>query len=176
MKDMKDLTGDKKRVADSEFAELDICIEEGPVEPDEIKKMIPQSIAGLSRKELVELCVNVFSRLGWNVKKNKKIICDPFILKSDIVLLLGEKEYGYVDVVTDFSKDSLIKEKKQVQLVIENVKPKLFILTNGMEYDVFWDGIFTQKCTIPPSVHSIRFCNRMEAYIDLFFPNIARGK
>lgn len=126
---------------------------------------IPQiNMEGLSREELEEACAQLFSNLGWRVKKEQIVTLETGSFCPDIVLSDGDRDCGYVEVVTSMEPEALLKKKEAIQVIIDKCKPELFVLTNGMVFDIFYNGKFAGSQTTPPSVDTMKRNARLMAY------------
>ena len=117
-------------------------------------------------------CANLFANLGWGVGKGERIDGVPYI--PDITLLHHGDVYGYVDVVGEMMVDMLIKKKESIESFLTGVKPKLYILTNGKSFDVFYNGKYATTQTVPPSPDVVTFADRMTTYYS-YFRKIYKG-
>ena len=130
---------------------------------------------GLSREALEDACAQLFSNVGWRVKKEQIVTLETGSFCPDIVLSDGDRDCGYVEVVTSMEPQALLEKKKDIQVIIDKCKPDLFVLTNGMIFDIFYKGKFVGSQTTPPSVDTIRRNARLKAYYDAFI-KLQKGK
>lgn len=120
----------------------------------------------LSGQDLEKACMILFSNLGWSVKTQQRLAYESETFCPDLVLSDGNKDYGFVEIVTSMDNNTLIKKKKIIQLIIEKYKPELFILTNGIIFDVFYDGKYKGSQTTPPSLETVKRNERIRAYCE----------
>lgn len=133
------------------------------------EKSIPQkldniNIEELSEAELKEICANLFSNLGWTVKNEQIITLETGTFQPDIVLSDGKKDYGFVEVITSMDPKTIQEKKEVIQVIMDKCKPDLFILTNGMVFDIFYNGKFTGSQSTPPSINTVKRNARLTSY------------
>lgn len=109
-------------------------------------------------------CAQVFSNLGWDIDQESVIELEHQRYRPDITLTYKGIVYGYVEVVGQFSFECLKRKKEQINKLIEFSKTKLFILTEGESYDIFYDGKYVATQTVPPSPEGVRAIRRLMAY------------
>ncbi len=101
-----------------------------------------------------------FSKYGWDCNKiNKKIEISPnSFFYPDITLSKDNHVYGFVDCYLG----SITKRKLEtVIFILEQYKPELFILTNGISYEVYFDCKYVGTMTVPMGYNEFK---RLFAY------------
>lgn len=125
-------------------------------------------MGGLSGQELESACATLFSNLGWVVKEEQIVTLERGTFRPDLVLSDGDKDYGFVEVVTSMEPKALAAKREAIQVIMDKCKPDLFILTNGVVFDIFYNGKFAGSQTIPPSIETVRSNSRLMAYANAF--------
>ena len=98
--------------------------------------------------EIEKQMVDLFQKQGWDCKLTSEPIRvaegNSFI--PDITLENDGRVFGYVECYGD-----VIAEKKQEQIlyILDTCKPELFILTNGANYEVYFDSKYVGSMTVP---------------------------
>ena len=118
----------------------------------------------LKENELEVACVKLFSNLGWDAKLASDVSFGTRTLRPDIVLSDGLKDCGYVEVISSMKPESIWRKKEQIQFIIDKCKPAIFILTNGIVFDVFYDGKYSGSNSTPPSIHTFKTLYRGREY------------
>lgn len=132
-------------------------------------KEIPSlNVENMTEEELSIACAEMFMNLGWKVERENIVHLEKEIFRPDLTLSDGNKDVGYVEIVTSSNPKELVRKKEQIQIVIDKFKPDLFILTNGMVYDIFINGKYTDSVTTPPSIYTIQQRARLFTYYEAF--------
>lgn len=104
-------------------------------------------------REVMQKCVGIFENLGWDVRTEEVFELgrhNPF--RHDIVLRHNGEIYGFVEVI---GSDNLMHKAKVVKslldTVIKEMKPRIFVITNGFSYDLYLPNEFYGSLTIPPT-------------------------
>lgn len=126
---------------------------------------MPQfNMDGLIGAELEEACASLFSNLGWDVKKETIITLEKGVFRPDIELSDGGKVYGYVEVVTSMEPKDLVAKQQTIKVIMDKCKPELFVLTNGIIFDIFYNGNFAGTQSVPPTPETLKEKKRLTAY------------
>ena len=87
--------------------------------------------------EFEQIIIKVFEDAGWQVRipkpfqmENYKQIC------PDLEILYNDKSYGYVEVKRNLNPDKMLEKINQWKTILTELKPLLFIITDGIEYHV----------------------------------------
>ena len=83
--------------------------------------------------ELEKQIIDKFTNAGWTVKevgRTSNIPADFEIFDDDQV------SYGYVDVKYNLRPDLMMKQIERWRYIIKELKPKLFIITDGVQYHI----------------------------------------
>lgn len=118
----------------------------------------------MNEAEIVDVCLSLFTNLGWNVKREETIDHNGTPLKMDLSLYDGNTLDGYVEIVTYMTPSALITKKKAINIILSEYKPTVFILTNGMTFDVFYNGLWGGTVSSPPSITTVRRFSRLMMY------------
>ena len=113
---------------------------------------------------IIERCIKIFTNLGWSVECERTI--EGLSLRPDIVLSFEGKTYGYVEVVGDKDIDIVVRKKEEIAYYLENNKPEIFILTNGIIFDIFYEGRYSNTLTVPPSPENYKAYKRLNVYFE----------
>lgn len=99
-------------------------------------------------------CADTLRKMGWSVSFEEWIGETKF--RADLVLRYNDKNYGFVEVV---DSNNIIEKSKSICLIIDNVvknlKPPIFILTNGAFYDIYHYGELYATLDNPPSPKTV---------------------
>lgn len=139
------------------------------------KEIPPINIQGMSGKELEAECVKLFSNLGWTVKVEQIVELETGTFRPDIVLSDGDKDCGYVEVITSMGYKELTQKQEVIQVIMDKCKPEVFIVTNGVVFDIFYNGEFAGSQTTPPSIDTVRRISRLKAYYNAY-AKMQKGK
>lgn len=139
------------------------------------KNIPPIDVEGLTGDELGSACAKLFSNLGWIVKEEQIVTLETGTFCPDIVLSDGTKDCGFVEVVTSMEPKEIAQKKETIQVIMDKCKPEVFILTNGMIFDIFYKGKFIGSQSTPPSVDTVRKHARLTAYYNAFV-EMQKGK
>ncbi len=120
----------------------------------------------LSEQNLEKACIILFSNLGWSVKTQQRLVYESETFCPDLILSDRNKVYGFVEIVTSMDNNTLIRKKKTIQLILEKYKPELFILTNGIIFDVFYNGKYKGSQTTPLSLETVKQNERIRVYYE----------
>lgn len=155
---------------------MDYVLKDGTVIEVDIKesKLPDMDIFKLSGQELEQYCVDLFTRLGWKVKKEDVLSVETGNFRADMIIGDGKKDYGFVEVISANSINSVIEKKEQLQCIIDKCKPEICILTNGLVFDIFYKGTYTGTQTTPPTLEDVNRMNRLMAYYNAL-NNISEG-
>lgn len=129
---------------------------------------LPINITNLSGKALEDACLRLFSNLGWTVRKEEVVNVASGMVQPDFVLSDGDREFGYVEVITSTNADSLAQKKNVIQVMVDQCKPDVFIITNGMVFDIFYKGKFAGSMSNPPSPATVKQNARLMSYCNAF--------
>lgn len=104
----------------------------------------------------LEECAEKFNRLGWDASIPKPTVDYGY----DIVLRHNDEVYGAVVVISSnfYNKAAHFKAKhikKLVENALVNLKPKVFVITNGFTFDVYHFGEFYGCLTVPPTPEDV---------------------
>ena len=108
----------------------------------------------MTELEAREKCNTIFTRLGWKVSVDKYYKYDTNCksIKPTFILRYNGKVYGFVEIVT--SDGDFVKKCKKasalIETVIKDIKPPIFIVSNGYVYDLFILGESCGTLTVPP--------------------------
>ena len=106
-------------------------------------------------RELEQQIIHRFEEAGWNVKIPKPIRLDNSrAIYPDIEIFDGDTSFGYVEVKSSLKPEILLKKIDQWKLMVRELKPKLFIITDGVEYHVSVYGNKFDVIYFPPSPKS----------------------
>ena len=108
----------------------------------------------------------VFSNLGWNVTMDSGKADNGLV--TDLQLVSDGKVCGYVEVFSLSSREAAVRKKERVQKIVKEMRPDFFILTNGVLYDVFFDGNYVTSMTVPPSPERVAQMRRLAIYYSAF--------
>jgi len=107
----------------------------------------------LRESEIILKCRTIFENLGWEVRTEEVFEigpCNPF--RYDIVLRHNGEVYGFVEVI---SSEDLVDKAKTIKVLLDTVvtqmKPRVFVITNGYTYDVYLKEKLYGSLTVPPS-------------------------
>ena len=130
------------------------------------KTQIPDiNMEGLSGSELKEACKKLFNNLGWKIKQDSIVKMESGIFEPDIILQINGKDCGYVEVITSYEQQDIIDKQEVVKAIIDECKPRVFVLTNGKVFDIFYDGIFSCTQSLPPTMEDVERHERLSAYL-----------
>lgn len=93
--------------------------------------------------ELEAHIINIFTKAGWNCVFAK----EPS--SFDVVLTKGGVEYGYVEAIYMMNGRALKRKVEKIKACLEELKPMLFIVTNGTVFETYFDGVYYATTTIP---------------------------
>ncbi len=97
----------------------------------------------------VEMRLN---NLGWTTRPGNVI---PGAAEApywpDLVISYNGVDYGYVDYTTAEDPEDILAQKKFLNDVVDNLRPMVFMLTNGYVFDIFIDGAYIRTCSNPLS-------------------------
>lgn len=104
---------------------------------------------GELKSDIVQRCVTIFTRLGWEVNVGESVkILPRKSIKPTFVLRHNGEIYGFVEVTTSTNVKNL---GELIDTVIINVKPPIFVLTNGYAFEIFHLGESYGTLTVPPT-------------------------
>lgn len=104
----------------------------------------------------IRKCAEVFENLGWNVSFGKVVmITREKGFRLDFVLNYKGEEYGFVDVLLADNMGRAQEMRKKLDSVINVLKPRIFVITNGFVYDVYHYGEFYGCLTVPPAPEDV---------------------
>lgn len=112
--------------------------------------------------ELENRCQVLFENLGWEVTKEMPKESNLFM--SDLALWNNSELYGYVEIITAFDSKALQKRKNEIIDMLSSIKPKIFIITNGFSFDVFYDGFYSTTLSVPPAADDVDRARRLFLY------------
>ena len=104
----------------------------------------------------------LFSKNGWECNRQVRIKdTSGRIYIPDITLTKDGKEYGFVECVYgDISEQKI----KQIMYMIDMLKPQLFILTDGVSFEVYLDSKYIGTMNTPLSYESFVERSRLLEY------------
>lgn len=78
-----------------------------------------------------------FEESGWIVKNPDRLkLGSGVCIFPDFAIYSGDNFYGYVDVYYNLKPERLLEKVRQGKLIIRELKPKLYIITDGFEFHV----------------------------------------
>lgn len=96
--------------------------------------------------------LTIFKNLGWAVNMEEVINGHRF----DLTLRYENKIYGFVEVIRS---DNLLEKAKDITFIlneiVKEVKPLIFVITNGYAYDVYHKGEFFGTLSVPPTPEDV---------------------
>lgn len=126
---------------------------------EEIKALAHRGI------ELERRVAEVFAKEGWECKS------DPSAWTGfDITLRKDDHIYGYVETYICDKQNPhffahFMKNKMQhIQQHLDELKPELFILTDGMSYEIYFNCKYAMTTTVPIGYHEYKTLCRLSAY------------
>ena len=107
--------------------------------------------------EIIQKCATIFENLGWDVRTEEIFELgrkNPF--RFDMILRHNGEVYGFVEVINrDNLKERAEKILEVLSSVVGDLKPKVFIITNGFSFDVYHFGKFYGSLTVPPTPEDV---------------------
>ena len=101
---------------------------------------------------LEQKCQYIFDNLGWDVIVPE----DSVGLDYDFLISKNNEIYGMVEVANLSNLTAQTKRlKRLLENVTTNIKPKLFVLTNGFAFDVYYFGELYGCLTVPPTPEDV---------------------
>ena len=134
-----------------------------------------KDISTLTEKERAVECAKMFERMGWNVSRECKVELSSGDVYMDMAITAEPGLDGYVEMVATDNLEGYIKKKNTVQAIMEEKCPYIFVITNGMVFDVYLDGKPAGTRTVLPSPESILRERRLLAYNNML-KNMQAGK
>ena len=114
----------------------------------------------LLEKKVLEM----FSQQGWDCNFEQKMIEMPGrMFVPDITLMKDGQIHGFVECI---SGNVTHKKREQVLHIISEYKPKLFILTDGISYEVYINSKFIGTMSTPLSYEAYSRQARLLMYYD----------
>lgn len=108
--------------------------------------------------ELENRMADLFMKAGWECEHMASNM--PF----DITLKKEDIVYGYVETYI-CKNPRILKEKvERIQKYLDEIKPKLFILTDGISFETYFDGVYFSTTTIPVGYYEFSQMNRLMTY------------
>ncbi|PHU35384.1 hypothetical protein [Pseudobutyrivibrio ruminis] len=139
------------------------------IEVNAKKETIPDiDVSKMSEQELENHCVELFSKFGWDVRKEEIVKLEKGSFRADLVIGDGGRDYGFVEVVSSSTPEGMIKKKESIECIMDACKPDVCILTNGTVFDIFYKGEYTGTQEVPPTPEDLRRTNRLLAYAKAF--------
>lgn len=112
--------------------------------------------------ELEEKMIKAFSDVGWDCLRATSS------KQFDITLSKDGREYGYVETYICKNPRMMKNKIERIQSYLEESKPKLFILTDGISFENYFDGEYFSTTTIPVGYFEYSQRNRLMAYYNMF--------
>ncbi len=117
-----------------------------------------------NESEVESHCINIFTNLGWDVEREK--IVEGINFRPDITLSYNGQTCGFVEIVADMSIEIIKRKKDLMTSFLDEVKPRLFVLTNGESFDIFYNGKYATTQTVPPSPEGMSAMGRIMMYYE----------
>ena len=105
----------------------------------------------------------MFERAGWECERGSKQY-------FDITLKRENKVIGYVETYI-LNPEQMLKKKERIFRGLEELKPVLFILTDGNTFETYIKGEYIYTTTVPLSYNSFTRVSRMIQYSKLMKEN-----
>ena len=121
------------------------------------KTPLPESIL---EKEIAQR----FQDSGWDCMFHTQRLKTPDgrMFCPDIVLAKDGKVYGYVEC---FTPQLLTPDRvNRITYGVEELKPEIFVLTDGVNYEVYFDGKYLGTMTVPMSFSRFGQLKRFDYY------------
>lgn len=120
-------------------------------------------------EELLNKIVKAFKENGWDCQ-----IADNSC-KFDIILFHLNKPCGYIEtfICSDLKNNNRLLNQKieNIQNCIAELKPEVFILTDGTTFENYFDGAFHSTTHIPISHREFSQRKILISYYDRFYGN-----
>ena len=115
--------------------------------------------------ELEKRMLNLFSKQGWDCTQTYKIrLSDDLCLIPDITLAKDDHIYGFVECFLGSINE---RHRERIIYLLETYKPELFIITNGLHYEVYFDGKYVGTMTVPIGYYEFSQRKRLQTYADM---------
>ena len=108
---------------------------------------------------------SMFSKAGWDCDYSQPN------REFDITLKKNDMIYGYVETYIMGNPRTFERVVKRVQLALDKIKPKLFVLTDGNSFEIYLDGKYFKTTNIPIEYDDYTRINRIMAYSRLLKGN-----
>lgn len=120
-----------------------------------------------NHSELINKIESAFEDSGWECFKSDDSS------SFDITLKKNNEIYGYVEICTYFRSKNInpnaIKTKiDHIQNCIEIQKPPFFVLTDGIAFENYFDGVYYSTTHFPLGYVEFSEQRRMRAYFNKF--------
>ena len=100
----------------------------------------------------------MFSKAGWDCDYSQPN------REFDITLKKNGMIYGYVETYIAERPQTFDRVIKRVRLALEEIKPKLFVLTDGKNFEIYLDGKYFMTINIPIGYDDYTRLNRLMVY------------
>lgn len=131
----------------------------------------PEDINRLSPIELEHYILKIFTEQGWNCRMHQKIpqTTNGSVFTPDITLMNDASVIGFIECYVSREASSISDEKQRRLLyILEAYKPSIFILTDGLTFETYFDGNYVGTTTVPINYHTYSQWKRLEAYANFF--------
>lgn len=130
----------------------------------------PVDISNLSGPDLEKYIMQAFEEQGWDCKASSEriVISEGKYFAPDITLMKNGEILGFVECyITRNSASILSKKQEQIMFILEQYRPQIFILTNGISFETYFDCKYAGTMTVPISYHTYSQKNRLMKYYEM---------
>lgn len=88
---------------------------------------------------------NAFSHAGW------ECIMANSTRSHDITLTKNGKVFGYIEIYICSNVNAFKRKIERIIHAVKEEKPPVFILTDGITFETYFDGVYYDTLTLPVS-------------------------